>query len=521
MTASLAERARALFPPSLSPRGGMPRARRTHLLVMGGIALGAATIGVMILPGESERIAALERDGQIQRALGMLEARYARGDHSARTLAELQRFYERSGETGKSRLVLEQLAAQRPRDAVVQRQLAALYKSTQDETAYIKALQSQLALRYSQPACKELIGLHRRNSDFAAEQATIADCASRGYRVADDLIRLAFLESADNNLARSAQILRAVDDRRWLRDARDRFLLFESLVETRQPQEAVRRAARWLRGQPNEDMAIDLVYKLVEFGNNEMALQMARDIGQPGDGVSLAVGEIMVDQVQYAAARAYLAGWIEQAKSMSLESATRFVTAALDAEDPLLALRGGERFGLAKLAQGDLVRLAEVLAASARWAEIDRVRGAIEASEVAANPMLAAAFELRDGRAGMARAYLARVRIEQLDERRIGFFARLNEQAGRNPAAQLRLREPAREAALQPAQPFGALPAGVGPKETLERQRIQKRAEARRKLRERPKTAEKKAPAPAPAPAQAAEGGGGLFKFLFPKASGN
>ena len=500
--------------PPAPPKPVLAHVARPHLIVMSIIFAGAAAIGYVILPGENERIAALERDGQTRRALAMLEARFGRGDRSPRTLSELQRFYERSGDTDKSRTVLEQLAALRPRDPLVQRQLAGLYKSTHDEAAYVKALQAQLALRFSQPVCKELIGIHRRQSNYEAEQAMINECSNRGYRVPEDMIRLAFLEATDGKMARAAQILRAVDDRRWLKDARDRFLLFDALIDTEQANEAVRRAVRWLKGQPNEDVAIDLVYKLVEGGKNDLAMQMARDIGQPGDGVSLSVGEIMVDQVQYSLARLYLAGWLEQAKAMNLEVATRFVTAALDAEDPLLGLKGAEKFGLAKLGQPELVQLGEVLSASGRWAELDRVRGAVHAETVASNYLLAAAFELRGGRAEMARAYLSRVKIEELDERRSGYFSRLAEQAGRGPGLSAVLREPPKEVRQSPT--IGAAPAArravvVGPKQALEKQRILKRAETNKQAREKARAEKKAAPA-------SASSSGPLFPFLFPGA---
>ena len=226
----------------------------------------ASAVGVAaaVLPGENERIAAFERDGQTTRALQLLEARYERGDRASRTLFDLQRLYDYYGDTDKARATLEQLAEQRPRDAVIQRQLAQLYKATQDEDAYVRALKRQISLRYSEPACKELIGIYRRSSAYDAEQAMIKQCRSLGYRRPDDLIRLAFLEASDGNLAETAQTLTAVDDRQWLRLPRERQMLFSALIETRRPEEAMRRGVRWMRGRLDADLAIDLIYKLVD-----------------------------------------------------------------------------------------------------------------------------------------------------------------------------------------------------------------------------------------------------------------
>lgn len=479
---------------------------KPHTLAMAVIFAGALAVGVAILPGENERIAALERDGQMRSALDLLEARFARGDRTERTLFQLQHFYEYYGESDRSRQVLEQLAAQRPKDPSILRQLALLYRSIQDDTAYKATLRKQLDQRYSEPVCKELIGLLRRDSDWGSEQSLIRECRDNGYRRPDDLVRLAFLEASDGRLQEAARILTAVDDRRWLRESPERQLLFSALIENKQPGEAARRGTRWLRGQPDPDMAIDLVYKLVDADRNDLAIQLARDVGKPGDAVSLTVGEIMIDQQQQSAARSYLRGWFEQNKSMDLELVTRFIAAAVDAGDLPLGMDAAKRFGFERLDQKQLGTLGLILGANSRWTEFDSVRSALQTETIAQDPLLAAAIELRQGRAELARGYLGRVRGSSLDERRLGWFSRLTDQAGRSPQLNAVLREA--QAAMQtndtpadaPAEVVAAEPAGeavaplrppsvVGPIEAKTKQRIQKRADVNRKLRERRKQA--------------------------------
>ena len=469
--------------------------RRPHALVMPLLFLGAVGIGVAILPGEQERIAALERDGQPARALMLLEARYARGDRSSTTLFNLQRLYDFFGDTDKGRAALEQLASQRPRDPVIQRQLAQLYKATQDEPAYIRTLQAQLALRYSEPACRELIGLLRRSNDYEAEHATLKTCRTAGYRRPEDLVRLAFLEMADERMGDVAQIMLSVDDRRRLATGRERMLLFVSLLEVKRPEEAARRATRWLRAQLDEDLATDFIYRLVDANRNDLALQLATAVSKPGDAVALSVAEVMVDQEQYGAARAYLAGWLQQNKALDLELAIRFVVAALDAEDPSLSLAGADKYGMEKLDQPDLGRLGETLMALGLGSAFDRVRTHLKPETIAANPMLAAGVELRAGHPEQARALLLRVRIDQLDERRLGYFSRLVDQAGRSPALVAVLREPR---TAQATAGTDARPQVIGPAQLLAKQRILKRAEANRKLRERRRVEQRKAATPPP-----------------------
>lgn len=497
-----------------------------YSIVMATIFAGALVVGASILPGENERIAALERDGQMRRALELLEARFARGDRDQRTLFQLQRFYDYYGESDRSRQVLELLAAQRPRDPSILRQLSQLYRSIQDEDGYKAALRRQLDLRYSEPVCKELIGLLRRDSDWSGEQALIKECRDNGYRRPDDLVRLAFLEASDGRMAEAARVLSAVDDRRWLREAPERQLLFTALIENKQAQEAARRGTRWMRGLRDPDMTIDLVYKLVEADRNDLAIQMARDVGQPGDAVSLTVGEIMIDQQQQQAARAFLRGWLEQNRGMDLELATRFIAAAVDSDDIGLAMDGARRFGIARLEQQQLGMLGLILASGARWVDFDSVRPSLQAATIAQDTMLAAAVELRQGRAELARGYLSRVRASSLDERRYGWFSRLTDQAGRSPQLNAVLRE-AREA-LEPAAVVPAAPAVetvaparapvlVGPVQAKTKQRILKRAEVNRKLRDKRKQARPTAGPGQVAPGAPPAGGGAFTPFVLPQ----
>jgi hypothetical protein len=467
------------FEETAAPQGSHKTAPR---IIMATLFLSAMIVGWLVLPGDDERIAAMQRDGRTALALQLLEQRFTDGDRRQRTLFQLLQLHEHYGNREKSREILELLAAQRPRDAFVQRQLGQLYKQTQDEPAYMRLLARQLSTRYSEPACRELIGLLRRNGRYDDEQATIMSCRAAGYRRAEDLVRLAYLQAADGKLTDTAALLQAVDDRRWLKESRERLMLFASLIEIKQESEALRRGVRWLKGQPDPDLALDMIYKMAEAGRNDLALQLAREIGTPGDPVSLAVAEIMIDQVQYSAARAFLSGWLEQAKVMDSETATRFVTAAIDAEDPSLALKGAERHGLERFEQKELAGLAEVLIGRSMTSEFDRVRRLIDPAVLQQNPMLWAAVELRLGRMESARAILASVRVEDLDERRLTYLARITDLAGRpqNMPAFLRPRQGAQPAGVSAAiPPLSARPRIVGPAQARVRQRLQTRNERR------------------------------------------
>jgi hypothetical protein len=414
--------------PSAARRMRWPTAYNVVLALM---FAGALLVGWAVLPGDDERIEALERDGQTSRALALLETRFARGDRRPRTLATLKRFYEYYGDTPKTLAVLELLIEQRPRDMFLYRQLVQLYRQAEDEPGQIRALKAQLAIRYSEPVCQRLIGLLRLASAYDQERTVLAECRANGYRRQEDLERLAFLYAADGDLPATAQILTAVDDRRWLRGSRERLMLFEALLATKAPTDALRRGIRWYRGQPNPDFALEMIAKLIAEGRSDLGLQMANELGKPGDPVLLAAAEILVDQVQYKPAQLFLTGWLAQARDISLETAARFVATAVDAEAPILALQGAEKFGLARFRPEDLVGLAEALMGAGQLDAFDKVRATLPPAAIAAASLLSAAVDLREGRPEAARATLAAASIDVQDERRGLLKARLAAMAAR------------------------------------------------------------------------------------------
>ena len=356
-------------------------------IVMATMFLGAIVLAWAILPGDVERIAMLERDGKGRQVLAILERRFADGDRSQRTLYQLQQHYEHFGDLAKSRTMLETLAAQRPNDVQVQRRLALFYKQTQDAPAYVAALRRQLDLRYVEAACRELIGLLRQQGDFDLERNTIQDCRNRGYRRPDDLIRLATLLTEDGDIGSAIGLLRSADDLRRLKTQHERLRLFGNLVAIDQPREALRRAVRWLRGTRQEEFADLLIDQLVLANKHDIALDLVREVGLPGDAVSLSVGELMLMKDQDDAARAYLRGWLERARLTSPAMVSRFIRASLDASDPETAMKAAQRYGLQRVPQNDLERLSDMLAARNQMAEAEIVRSFVRADGQAARPI--------------------------------------------------------------------------------------------------------------------------------------
>jgi hypothetical protein len=423
-----------------------------HMSVMLILFFGALGIGYALLPGRAERIAMLERDGQTIPAMAILEKSFQQGDRSVPTLYQLQGFYETYGQLDKSKEILALLAERAPRDLSVQRRLAAFYKQTQNEDAYVRTLQLQIETKYDEKACRELIGIYRRVGQYTDEQAALQLCRNKGYRKPEDIVRLAALLASDGDMAQSSVLLRSVDDLRRLKNERERLQLFDALIATDQPREALRRAARWLRGQRDSSFALTLIEILSIDKRHDLAIELAKEISSPGDSISLAIAELMLGRGQGVAAKSYLRGWIEKVRFDSPEMVTRFIVAALDAEDPENALAGARKVGLTALRQTDLVALAEALAVVGKQADFDAVKAAIQPDVLAGNPLLGAAVAMQKGGKEATQQLLARVQVDELDEWRLSLWARLMDKTGRGDAATATLQQMGVEPAdsLQP-----------------------------------------------------------------------
>lgn len=348
-----------------------------HRLILGAIFAGAIAAGWVMLPGQNERVAMLERDGHSREALAILESQFATGDRRYSTLYQMQALYESEGNVAKAREVLQTMAGQRPRDAGLKRKLAQFYKATQDDAAYHDALRAQIELRYSEQACRDLIAALRLQGDYAAEQTALQRCRQKGYRRADDLSRLAELVAVDGDAAQAATLLRSIDDLKRLRTSQERYQFLTLLLEQDQPKEAERRALRWIRSAKDDQLAVGLIDILARSKFPASAIEVAKDAGEPGDPISLTVAERLIEQAQLGPARLYLNGWLDKSQIGDVSTALRFVEAALAVQDHAAALEGARKFGLDRMPAPVLAALAAALDSGKMSADASAVRGAM------------------------------------------------------------------------------------------------------------------------------------------------
>lgn len=430
---------------------------KAHHLVMNVLFLGALAVGCLMLPGVGERVAMLERDGRSSEALALLEARFAAGDRRQRTLHELVGLYEMFGDLANARRTLEMLVGLRPRDDALARRLVQFYRDTNDEAALIGALRASVGARYSEAGCRELVALLRRRGDYNSEREAIEACRQKGYRRSDDLVRLASLLAADGDAPQAAAVLRGADDLRRLNGADERLQLLAILMQVGQPREAARRAVRWLKAQRSDALALEIVDLMVDQSRYDLAIEVVREVASAGDALSLSVAELLLEQDNKVAAAAYLRGWLAQSHDLDAPTIGRFIEAALDAGEPETAYNGADRFGLHRVAEADLVSLAEALAAVGLRGPFERVRVALAAEAFGTQPLLVAAAAVNGGMTDTTIQLLDDLPHDRLEGWRHALWAQLMREAGRQPAPESVLADLVADGGL-----LGAPDAGPG-----------------------------------------------------------
>ncbi len=329
-----------------------------------------------MLPGDNERIAMLERDGHSREALTILEQAYQGGDRRYRTLHQMAALHENEGNVARARDLLEQMKVQRPRDAALSKRLAQFYRDTQDSGRRMAALKSEVEVRYSELACRELIASYRLLGDFDGEKGVILTCRQKGYRRPDDLARLAELLAAEGDSAQASAILRSIDDVKRLKDPRERYQLLAFLLEQDQPKEAERRALRWIKSAKDDAFAVGIIDVFARSKNPSSAINLAKEAGEAGDSIALTIAERLLEQSQTSAARLYLRGWLDNASLADEGIAVRFMSAAIEAQDPKAALVGAQKYGLKRLPLEPLLGLVQALSAAGYKVEAQQVRDA-------------------------------------------------------------------------------------------------------------------------------------------------
>jgi hypothetical protein len=231
--------------------------------------------------------------------------------------------------------------------------------------------------------------------------------------------------------------MRAVDDLRRLKTDRERLQLFALLIENEQPNEAQRRAVRWVKGNKDDSLALTLIHELVSANRHDLAIELARETSVPGDSVFLAIAEVMIERSEMTAAQAILRGWFDKAGEIDAGVAARFIAAAVNAGAPELALAGAQRAGLSKLAADTVKELGRGLDEAGRRVDADALRASLGQSLPDALGPKLSPRERQRGAPGF--------KISKLDGWRTALWKRLADDNKPVPLAQVRPAKPVKD----------------------------------------------------------------------------
>ncbi|MDO9711748.1 tetratricopeptide repeat protein [Paracraurococcus lichenis] len=188
--------------------------------------------------------------GDPRRAVTILEARMAAGDHSPATVAALARARADAGDPVGAAQLLQALAAQRPRDAAVFTALAGLQRTIGDAEGLTRTLERLQTLAPTAAQQRELARLYAAAGRTVEQRAALRRLVADKTAEVEDYLVLARLEAALGQPSAGVAALRALGGRRpGAVDASVVGLELSLLLASGEADQAFQRATDWLQRQ--------------------------------------------------------------------------------------------------------------------------------------------------------------------------------------------------------------------------------------------------------------------------------
>ena len=301
-------------------------------------ALAASAAAVLTLPGEREKIALHERDGKISDALGHIRGRLSAEKHDAHVLDAAVRLHLRLGDLDAAIAAAELYAASLPDSLAAQIRLLDLLRDHGQHERYL-ALAKRVYDRWQEPQIlRDLLDLYRLRQHLEAELRLLELATGIGQAMAADIERLGMIKAAQGDYAAALQLLSDADGTRDGIDRSARFTLFQLLVEQDRPDEAMRRATKWLAAKPDDAAAAQFCADLALSGQVARAATITRQINRPESEIYITCAERVSRRGEAAIAADLLLAWVAENRSASAQTVDRFVRLALRVGRPDLAL---------------------------------------------------------------------------------------------------------------------------------------------------------------------------------------
>jgi tetratricopeptide (TPR) repeat protein len=217
-----------------------------HIALMVCLAAGALFAGVAMVPGEREQWTMLVRDGHNEEALKIVRAHYESGRRDVDAVMHLYKLHMAFAEIEPATRVLEDFAADHPRNADALTMLAKHYRDIQDTGAEIATLERLFELSPTAQTARDLLGQYRLAGAFGREEKLLRSLLAKEMISANDAERLGLMLAARGDLYGAREALLRFDEIANPERSLGRFVLFDVMVATGDKSAALEKAVSWI-----------------------------------------------------------------------------------------------------------------------------------------------------------------------------------------------------------------------------------------------------------------------------------
>jgi len=272
---------------------------RVALLASFACASAAIVGGYFMVPGESEKLAMLLRDGSEELALARANELFSNGARDPALLMQAFALNQLAGEHDRAAEIIDAYFQQRPDDVAAWRRASVAFEEAGRTDLLRNALENVVRLSGDPAAAGKLAAIYRFSGKDEDELRVLGTVAE-GQLAEADAIRLARLLIARDRTDQAVTGLLAVDDRKPGLSDEGRTLLFTALLDHRDYATAVERALGWMGDEDRFPLRDIFVVYLLRAGAGDEAFRLATSHLATGDAKdTAALAQLLYDEGRY------------------------------------------------------------------------------------------------------------------------------------------------------------------------------------------------------------------------------
>lgn len=414
-----------------------------------------ATAGAALsVPGVTERVAMLSRDGRDEAAVRVGTEAFRQGDHDRLLLSSVVDLNSRSGDPAVAEAAIRSYLASHPDDPLMLQRAVEFYDYRQDVDALVETLRHLIDVTSDADSVAKLARLYRVYGRYQEEYDLLY--RFRDTRLEADLaLRLGELLVREQDYQDARGVLAKVVGEPGMHQLMARRLLFDSMVETGEFDAASDLAQEWVKSDLKPEELGLFVLRLVRAGANDQAVDLAASVAQ---GQTSEIGDLawtIGREGGLPLARSVVDRWLADADRATARQAIRlYVDLAIStgqARTVLLEVLAGIRGGDGATDPARAVALARALYEHQGYGAISGLRPLLTARLLAYEPMFGAALARAEKNDIALRYFLAQTELGDLAEDEAVAWAAMAEDAFKPDELFANLMQRWRSGTLPPA----------------------------------------------------------------------